>query len=200
MARLLVKKGVTVLSGLAAGIDTEAHQATLDAGGRTVAVLGHGLGRAVYPRENEALAEAIPARGARVSIFFPGTPPTPKTFPMRNVVTSGMGQGTVVIQANATSGARLHHASPSSTERRRSCFEVFSTSTTGRSTSRGKNGAVVVAEVDEVFPYLRESAALAEEWERKGGEVVAGNAEPAVYVQWRMSRVAARGQQQLTFD
>jgi DNA processing protein len=107
MARLLAERGVTVLSGLAAGIDTEAHEATMEAGGRTVAVLGHGFGRPVYPKENEALAEDIAKRGALVSIFFPGTPPTRKTFPMRNVVTSGMGQGTVVIQASETSGARL---------------------------------------------------------------------------------------------
>jgi DNA processing protein len=106
MARLLVGAGVTVLSGLARGIDTVAHRACLDAGGRTIAVLGSGI-RRVYPPENEALAERIAEHGAVVSQFWPDTHPTSYTFPRRNVVTSGMSQGTVVIEASATSGAKM---------------------------------------------------------------------------------------------
>jgi DNA processing protein len=106
MARLLVGAGVTVLSGLARGIDTAAHQACLDAGGRTMAVLGSGI-RRVYPPENETLAGQITEHGAIVSQFWPDAHPTSYTFPRRNVVTSGMSQGTVVIEASATSGAKM---------------------------------------------------------------------------------------------
>ena len=102
----LAEHGVTVLSGLARGIDTASHDATLKAGGRTIAVLGSGI-RRVYPRENAGLAERIAATGAVVSQFWPDTAPTSYTFPRRNVVTSGMGQGTVVVEASATSGAKM---------------------------------------------------------------------------------------------
>lgn len=106
MATLLVEAGVTVLSGLARGIDTGAHEACLEGGGRTIAVLGSGI-RRVYPPESEGLAARIAENGAVVSQFWPDTAPTSYTFPRRNVVTSGMGQGTVVIEASATSGAKM---------------------------------------------------------------------------------------------
>jgi DNA processing protein len=102
----LTGAGVTVLSGLARGIDTAAHDATLAAGGRTIAVMGTGI-RTVYPAENRDLAERIAETGALVSQFWPDTPPTTYSFPRRNIVMSGMGQGTVVIEASATSGAKM---------------------------------------------------------------------------------------------
>jgi DNA processing protein len=106
MARALVERGVTVISGLAAGIDAAAHTAALDAGGRTVAVMGTGiLGR--YPKENADLAERIAGSGALISQFWPDAPPRRYSFPKRNVVTSGIGQGTVVIEASSTSGAKM---------------------------------------------------------------------------------------------
>jgi DNA processing protein len=106
MASLLAARGVTVLSGLARGIDTVAHEACLDAGGRTIAVLGSGI-RRIYPPENLELAERIVRAGAVVSQFWPDAAPTSYSFPRRNVVTSGMGQGTVVVEASATSGAKM---------------------------------------------------------------------------------------------
>lgn len=106
LVRQLVTAGVTVLSGLARGIDTAAHEACLDAGGRTVAVIGTGILR-TYPAENAALAERIAESGAIVSQFWPDSPPTSYTFPRRNITMSGMGQGTVVVEASATSGAKL---------------------------------------------------------------------------------------------
>jgi DNA processing protein len=106
MARLLVEAGVTVLSGLARGIDTMAHRACLDAGGRTIAVFGSGI-RRVYPPENAELADRIADSGAVVSQFWPDSAPATYNFPRRNVVTSGMSQGTVVIEATATSGAKM---------------------------------------------------------------------------------------------
>ncbi|MGH6693591.1 MAG: DNA-processing protein DprA, partial [Gammaproteobacteria bacterium] len=106
LAHELALQGVTVLSGLAAGIDTAAHQGALAAGGRTVAVMGTGILR-IYPRANATLASRICRQGALVSQFWPDAPPTKRTFPMRNVVMSGMAVGTVVIEASATSGAKM---------------------------------------------------------------------------------------------
>jgi DNA processing protein len=106
LAIQLVHHGFTVVSGLARGIDGAAHAAALDAGGRTVAVFGTGIDR-VYPPEHGDLARRILARGAHVSQFWPDAPPARFTFPMRNVVTSGMALGTVVIEAHGRSGARL---------------------------------------------------------------------------------------------
>jgi DNA processing protein len=107
LARDLVDHGVTVLSGLALGVDTAAHDATLAAGGRAVAVMGTGIQR-VYPAENRELAARIvDAGGALVSQFWPDAPPTRYSFPMRNVVMSGMAVGTVVVEASSTSGAKM---------------------------------------------------------------------------------------------
>lgn len=106
MASTLVDEGVTVLSGLAAGIDTAAHEATLAGGGRTIAVMGTGILR-VYPAANKQLADRIVETGALVSQFWPAQPPAQHTFPRRNIVTSGMSQGTVVIEASKTSGAKM---------------------------------------------------------------------------------------------
>ncbi len=106
LVRQLVEAGVTVLSGLARGIDTAAHESCLDSEGRTVAVIGTGILR-TYPPENATLADRIAGTGAVVSQFWPDTPPTTYSFPRRNITMSGMAQGTVVIEASATSGAKL---------------------------------------------------------------------------------------------
>jgi DNA processing protein len=106
MGRLLTDAGVTVVSGLAKGIDTAAHQAALERGGRTIAVVGTGILRC-YPKENTDLAERIAAAGAVVSQFWPSAPPASWSFPRRNVTMSGIAQGTVVIEASATSGAKM---------------------------------------------------------------------------------------------
>ena len=106
MARLLVDAGVTVVSGLARGIDTAAHEATLDQDGRTIAVVGTGITRC-YPKENTDLAERVAASGAVVSQFWPSAPPATWSFPRRNATMSGIAQGTVVTEASATSGAKM---------------------------------------------------------------------------------------------
>ena len=108
IARHLVEHGVTVVAGLALGIDTAAHEAALDAGGRTIAVLGTGITKC-YPSQNSDLAEEIARRGALVSQsqFWPSATPTRASFPMRNVTTSGITQGTIVIEAGPTSGAKM---------------------------------------------------------------------------------------------
>lgn len=102
----LAAEQVTVVSGLARGIDTAAHEACLDAGGRTIAVIGTGI-RRTYPPENADLASRIATTGALVSQFWPDSPPRTDTFPRRNVTMSGIGQGTIVVEASATSGAKM---------------------------------------------------------------------------------------------
>jgi DNA processing protein len=108
LARGLARARVTVLSGLARGIDTAAQAATIEAGGRTVAVVGTGILAPVYPAENGDLAEQIvETGGAIVSQFWPQAPPRKINFPRRNIVMSGMAAGTVVVEAAATSGAKM---------------------------------------------------------------------------------------------
>lgn len=102
----LVNKGFTVLSGLAAGIDTVAHRAALRAGGRTVAVIGTGLDNA-YPPENDALQAELARGHAVVSAFWPEDGPSPERFRRRNAVMSGLGLGTVIVEATVRSGTRV---------------------------------------------------------------------------------------------
>jgi DNA processing protein len=105
VARELVARRITVISGLARGIDTAAHRATLAAGGRTVAVIGTGINQ-IYPPENRDLQEEIASRGLLLSQFWPNTPPQKHHFPMRNATISGYGLATVVVEAGEHSGAR----------------------------------------------------------------------------------------------
>ena len=102
----LADAGYTVLSGLAAGIDSAAHTATLAQGGRTVAVVGTGL-RHCYPPQNIEMAQRIALECALVSQFWPDSPPTRRAFPMRNALMSGMSLGTVIVEASQTSGTRI---------------------------------------------------------------------------------------------
>lgn len=106
ISRDLVAADYVVVSGLAAGIDTAAHEATLEAGGRTVAVIGTGL-REVFPKENVMLQERLSKEAAVLSQFWPGQGARKWTFPQRNAVMSGLGQATVVVDASHTSGARM---------------------------------------------------------------------------------------------
>ncbi len=99
-------RGYTVVSGLAAGIDTAAHTAALANRGRTVAVIGTGL-RRCYPPENAALQRRIASEFAVISQFWPDAPPTRRTFPMRNATMSGLTLATVVVEASQTSGSRM---------------------------------------------------------------------------------------------
>jgi DNA processing protein len=106
LVRQLVSVGVVVVSGLARGVDAAAHEAALEAGGTTIAVLGTGID-VVYPRSNHRLYRSIEEKGLVLSEFPPGTPPLPENFPIRNRVISGLAAGTVIVEATGRSGSLI---------------------------------------------------------------------------------------------
>lgn len=105
-ARHLVAQGMTVVAGLAEGIDTSAHRAALDVGGRSVAVIGTGITK-TYPASNRALQQELGHRGLVLSQFYPDAAPTRQSFPMRNATMSGYSLATIVIEAGEHSGTRI---------------------------------------------------------------------------------------------
>jgi DNA processing protein len=117
ISEALVSMNVTVIAGLAAGIDTAAHETALRKGGRTVAVIGTGINQH-YPAANRKLQDRIAREGMLLSQFWPDAPPQQHNFPMRNAVMSGYGVATVVVEAGEHSGARtqarmaVHHGRP----------------------------------------------------------------------------------------
>ena len=102
----LAERGVVVVSGLARGVDSSAHEGCLAAGGETIAVLGSGLDR-VYPSEHANLSEKIFSKGLIISELAPGSPPLPGNFPLRNRIISGISFGTVVVEASESSGSLI---------------------------------------------------------------------------------------------
>ena len=152
----LAQAGVTVVSGMARGIDSIAQQAALDAGGRTVAVLGTGVD-VIYPPEHEALYHAIIERGAVLSQFPPGAEPAPGNFPVRNRIISGMSLGVVVVQAMSEKSGSLITAKLA-LEQNREVYAVpgGATSHAGRITNGLiKQGARLVEEAEDILEDLR---------------------------------------------
>jgi DNA processing protein len=172
LAADLAMRGVTIVSGLARGVDTAAHRGALAVGGRTIAVLGTGID-IVYPPENIVLAAEIVRRGALVSQFPPGTPPMPWNFPIRNTVIAGLSLGVLVVEAAEKSGALITARLAGEIGR-----EVFAIP--GRITSdlsRGahgllQDGAKLVQEWTDVVQELPEV------WRRLVGARAAGPGDP----------------------
>lgn len=106
IASFLAANGITIISGLARGVDVIAHQTALKAGGRTLAVLGSGADK-IYPPEHRGLAEQMMTRGAIISDYAVGTPPDASNFPPRNRIISGLSLAVVVVEAAETSGALI---------------------------------------------------------------------------------------------
>jgi len=150
----VAKAGLCVLSGLALGVDTAAHEGALRAKGRTIAVIGGGFDH-LYPTENVKLAERISEQGAVISEFPFGRKPDRTTFPMRNRIVSGMSKGVLVIEAGMGSGAMI--TATQAMEQGRSVFAV-----PGRIDSYAshgpnaliKDGAYVVTELRDVLEHF----------------------------------------------
>lgn len=157
LARGLAQRGFTIVSGLARGIDAVAHQAALEAGGRTLAVLAGGLSK-VYPPEHKELADAIAAAGGLLSESPMGMAPLPDMFPRRNRLISGLALGVIVVEANAQSGALItaRHAA----EQGRDVFAVPGPVDSPASAGPLKllrDGAILVRDVDDVLEQLGNS-------------------------------------------
>jgi DNA processing protein len=147
----IAHSGLTVVSGLARGIDTAAHQGALAAKGRTIAVLGAGLNH-LYPAENQALAEKIAMSGALVTEFPMDTTPDRQTFPMRNRIISGWGFGLLVVEAGYNSGALI--SASQAAEQGRNLYAI--PGPIDRPTSHGTNrliqqGAKLVMSVEDIL-------------------------------------------------
>ena len=157
----LARQGVTVVSGLARGIDAVAHRAALDAGGRTIAVLGSGID-AIYPPEHEKLAEEVQQHGALMSEYPLGTRPEARHFPRRNRLLSGLTLGTLVVEAGETSGAlwTVRHA----LEQGREVFCVpgsIYSAASRLANSLIQEGAKLVLGVEDILEELNLSAVAA---------------------------------------
>ncbi|MBK9766366.1 MAG: DNA-protecting protein DprA [Chloracidobacterium sp.] len=110
LARDLASRGITIVSGLARGIDTAAHRGAIRGNGKTVAVIGTGID-SVYPRENTGLVREILASGGCIVSQFPlGTPPLKENFPYRNRIISGLSYGVLIVEASERSGSPDHRA------------------------------------------------------------------------------------------
>jgi DNA processing protein len=147
----LARRGYTIVSGLAAGVDGAAHQAALDAGGSTIAVLGCGVDVA-YPYRHRALARAVAESGCLVSEFPPGSEPLAWHFPLRNRIISGLAQAVVVVEASQKSGSLI--TAKCAADQGRDVLAVPGSVATGR--YRGchaliRDGARLVETVDDIL-------------------------------------------------
>jgi DNA processing protein len=155
LARDLISAGITIVSGLAVGVDSAAHRAALEAGGSTIAVLGTGID-VVYPRSSARLFREIEERGLLVTELPPATPPRQFHFPMRNRLISGLSLGTVIVEASTKSGSLI--TATMAAEQGREVFAVpgsiFSTNSEG--THRLiQYGAKLVHDAQDVLDELR---------------------------------------------
>ncbi len=184
LAFQLAHAGLTVVSGLARGIDTAAHEGALAAHGRTIAVIGSGI-RKLYPPENMALAERMAENGAVVSEFPVDYPPDRQSFPLRNRIISGMGFGLLVVEAPGRSGALI--SANQAVEQGRSVYAV--PGPIDRPTSHGANRLIqqgaklvmdardILEDLEVLFPAVQNAPPL----EQTRPEVSLTPEEEAVY-------------------
>lgn len=154
LAMDLAQNGITVVSGMAIGIDSSAHRGALAAGGRTLAVLGSGID-VIYPRSNRRLYGEITERGAVISEFLPGVGPNPPHFPRRNRVISGLSQAIVVVEAGQKSGALLTADLALSQDKK--IFAVpgqLSSKNSAGTHELIKAGAHLLSSIDDIFSVL----------------------------------------------
>ena len=154
LANGLARNGITVVSGLARGIDAVAHRAAIEAGGRTIAVMGCGIDK-VYPPEHRDLAHAVADSGALVTDFPLGTEPSSANFPARNRLISGLSLGVVVVEAGEKSGALI--TSRFALEQDREVFAVPGNINSPVSVGANRliqQGAKLVMRVDDILEEL----------------------------------------------
>lgn len=163
----VVRAGVTVISGLAHGVDTHAHRAALAAGGRTIAVLGSGLDR-VYPTVNKTLADQIAESGAVISEYPLGVPPDAQHFPRRNRIVSGLSRAVLVVEADYKSGAMI--TATQAAEQGRDVFAVpgsiFSPMSAGPH-QLIREGAKIVTEASDILEELHLTAVVEQQATRE---------------------------------
>lgn len=154
LASFLASNGITVVSGLARGVDAVAHQAALKAGGRTIGILGSGVDK-IYPPEHQNLARQMIERGAVMSDYAIGTPPDASNFPPRNRIISGLSLAVVVIEAGETSGALI--TAEFAAEQGREVFAVPGSILAPQSKGTNKliqNGALPLLSVNDIMQAL----------------------------------------------
>jgi DNA processing protein len=173
LARELAERGVTVISGLARGIDSAAHKGALDGAGLTIAVMGTGLDT-IYPKENRKLSDAIAEQGALVTEFPLETPPLPQKFPFRNRVISGLALGVLIVEGAERSGSLI--TARMAYEQGREVFAIPGNITSSKSFGPNyliKDGAKLVQtwrDVVEEFPLDIKAAILSSERAEKQSE------------------------------
>ncbi len=154
LAEDLASRGITVISGMARGVDSASHRGALEMNGRTIAVLGNGID-ICYPSENKDLMEKISTNGAVVSEFPLKTPPQAENFPIRNRIISGLSLGVIIVEANEKSGALI--TADYALQQGREVFAVPGnvTAETSRGTNRLiKQGAKLVVAVEDILEEI----------------------------------------------
>lgn len=181
LAYELASRGITIVSGLAKGIDSAAHRGAIKAGGRTIAVFGCGLDY-IYPPENKSLAKEIENSGALVSEFPTGTEPFPGNFPKRNRIISGLSLGVVVVEASKKSGALI--TANFALDENREVFAVPGKVNSGASAGVHrliKEGARLVEGVDDIIEELKLEPIIDEPQKKSQTKVNLGKIESRVY-------------------
>lgn len=156
IAEELSAREITIISGMATGIDSASHRGALQGGGRTIAVLGSGVD-IIYPYDNRKLYNEIAEKGAVISEFFPGTEPYPGNFPRRNRIIAGLSQAVVVVEAGKKSGALL--TADYALEQGKKLFAVpgnLSSRTSVGANELIKSGAVLMTSTEDIYSALPE--------------------------------------------